>query len=269
MRISIVTPSYNTGAYIEGTLKSVLMQRGTGGFDLEYIVVDGGSTDGTAGILERYRSELAHLIIEPDNGPASAINKGMRLATGDILAWLNADDRYHPGTLARVAEAFRHHPDRALCFGRCRIVDEEGREIRRGITRCKELLFPFSYRPLIQTVNYVSQPALFFSRHAWQCAGELREDMCAAFDYELLLRLWRHGGAIRLGGAPLSDFRWYPGSISGRNFERQFREEWEAAAADAGRFAPQTLLHALVRRGIVACYRDMARRRKAQEGDKA
>ena len=269
MRISVITPSYNTGAYIEATLKSVLMQRAAGGFELEYIVVDGGSTDGTGAILERYRSTLAQLVIEPDHGPASAINKGLRRATGDVLAWLNADDCYQPGALARVADVFRRQPARALCFGRCRIVDEEGREIRRSITRFKEIFFPFSCRPLIQTINYVSQPALFFTRRAWQQAGALREDLRAAFDYELLLRLWRQGGAVHLDGAPLADFRWHPGSISGRNFEQQFREEWEAAAADAGRFAPQTLAHAVVRSGIVASYRCLARRRQACGGGTA
>ncbi len=266
MRISVVTPSFNSGAFIEAALRSVQMQRGTGDFDLEHIVVDGCSTDGTPAILEHFRPSLARLVVESDSGPAAAINKGLRLATGDILAWLNADDCYHPGALGRVADAFRRRPSRALCFGRCRIVDEGGREIRRGITRFKEACFPFSCRPLIQTVNYVSQPALFFTRLAWQAAGDLREDLRAAFDYELLLRLWRQGGAMRLGGEPLADFRWHPGSISGQTFERQFREEWEAAAADAGRFAPQTLAHAFVRRGIVASYRYLARRRQVNGG---
>jgi glycosyltransferase involved in cell wall biosynthesis len=258
MRISIITPSYNTGPFIETTLNSVLMQRAPGVFELEYIVVDGGSTDGSLATLERYRSDLAHLVIEPDNGPASAINKGLRLATGEMLAWLNADDCYHPLALERVADAFQRQPERALCFGRCRIIDEAGIEIRRGITRFKEAFFPFSCRPLIQTINYVSQPALFFTRHAWLQAGELREDLRAAFDYEFLLRLWRHGGAMRLGGSPLADFRWHPGSISGQTFDIQFREEWEAAAHDAGRYSPQALAHALARRGIVASYRHLA-----------
>lgn len=266
MRISVVTPSLNSGAFIADTLQSVNMQRADGGFELEHIVVDGGSTDNTVAILEQCRPSLARLVVEPDGGPATAINKGMRLATGDILAWLNADDLYQPGALARVAQAFRRWPSRALCFGRCRVIDEQGREIRRGITRFKEACFPFSCLPLIQTLNYVSQPALFFTRRAWLAAGGLREDLRAAFDYELLLRLWRHGGAMRLRGAPLADFRWHPGSISGQTFEWQFREEWEAAAADAGRFAPQTLAHAVVRHGIVASYRCLARRRQARGG---
>lgn len=263
MRISVITPSYNSGRFIEATLESVLSQATRAGLEVEYIVVDGGSTDDTRSILERHRTAFTHLIVEPDHGPASAINKGMRLATGDILAWLNADDRYLPGALLRVADAFANKPNRALCFGRCRIVGEQGREIRRGITHFKDSLFPFSCRPLIQTINYVSQPALFFSRRAWQQTGELRENMQAAFDYEFLLRLWRQGGGMHLAGEPLAEFRWHPGLISGQTFEQQFREEWEAAAEDAGRYSPQVLIHALVRRGIVAIYRHMARKRRA------
>lgn len=257
MRISVITPSFNSGSYIEATLSSVLAQRQAGGPEIEHIVVDGGSTDDTPAILERHRRQLSRLIIEPDGGPAEAINKGLHLATGDVLAWLNADDLYHAGALARVAAAIGRHPPRALCFGRCRIIDGEGREIRRGVTRFKNACHPFSCRPLIQTVNYVSQPALFFTRNAWRLAGDLRTDLSAAFDYEFLLRLWRHGGALRLGGAPLADFRRHATSISTRSFELQFREEWEAAAADSGRFSPQALAHALVRHGIVAAYRRM------------
>ena len=266
MRLSVITPSFNSGRFIETTLASVLSQRLGRNHELEYIVVDGGSTDGTRELLEGRRSDFTHLIIEPDSGPASAINKGLRLATGEVLAWLNADDRYHPDALARILTAFERRPNRALCFGRCRIVDEQGEEIRRSITRFKEAFYPCSCRPLIQTINYVSQPALFFTRRAWQQAGDLREDLQAAFDYEFLLRLWRQGGDMHLGGAPLADFRWHPGSISGQRFERQFQEEWEAAAADAGRYAPQTLAHAFVRRAIVASYRHLARQRQSPNG---
>ncbi len=261
-RISIVMPSFNSGRYIEEALRSVVAQRCDPVCEIELIVVDGGSNDNTPAVLERYRGAIARLIVEPDHGPAAAINKGMRLAGGDILAWLNADDRYHPGALERVAAAFARRPERRFCFGHCRIVDEDGREIRRNITRCKEACFPLACRPLIQTLNFVSQPSLFFTRRAWEGAGALREEMLAAFDYEFLLRLWRQGGSMRLARPPLADFRWHAGSISGGGFERQFREEWEAAAADAGRWAPQTLLHAGVRRTIVACYRGMAHARR-------
>jgi len=125
MKITIVTPSYNSGRFLPATLDSVRQQAATG-LEIDHIVVDGGSSDGSVALLEQHRASLRHLIVEPDRGPASAINKGLRLANGDIVAWLNADDCYQPGALQRVADAFQRHPRKALAFGRCRIVNEQG-----------------------------------------------------------------------------------------------------------------------------------------------
>ena len=251
MRFSIITPSYNSLAFFPETLRSIRAQRRD--VDLEHIVIDGGSTDGTVEWL-REQTDIDRLVIEPDRGPADALNKGLALATGDVLAWLNADDVYHDGALARARACLSARPDRALAFGRCRIVDENGMEIRRTITRFKEMFFQISSRFTIQCINYVSQPAMFFRREAFHKAGPLRIDLKAAFDYDLTLRLWRHGGGARIAGPPLADFRWHTGSISGRMFENQFREELEAALDDAGRWSPQAFLHRGVRLGIVGCY---------------
>jgi len=258
MKISIITPNYHGAATLDETLRSVIAQR-EDGIDLEYIVVDGASRDGSADIIARYRGDLQQVVSEPDRGPQDAINKGLRLATGDVVGWLNSDDLYHPGALRRAIEAMTHHPRRALCFGPCRIIDPQGQEIRRGITRFKECFHPISCRPVIQTINYISQPAMWFRRSALGQVGPLREDLVAAWDYEFMLRLWRVGGAVRIGRPWMADFRWHPGTISGRTFRRQFQEEYEAARADAGRFAPQTLAHWCVRWGIVGAYTLMTR----------
>ena len=261
MKFSVITPNRNGARFLEQAMRSVLAQRASG-VELEYIVVDGGSTDGSMEIVRRYRADLAQIVSEPDRGPADAINKGLRLATGDILAWLNADDRYYPGALARVADTMAGSPARALCFGHCPIVNEQGVEIRRGITRFKETFFPFSTRFTIQCINYVSQPAMFFRRTACEAAGLLREDLKCAWDYEFLLRLWRRGGAVHVPGPALADFRWHPTSLSGTLFRRQFQEEWEAACRDAGRWSPQALAHWFVRWGIVGSYTLMAANRR-------
>lgn len=258
--ITVITPNWNGARFIERCLLSVLGQREPG-VELEYIVVDGGSTDGSLEIIDRYRDGMARVISEKDQGPASAINKGLQLATGDVVAWLNADDFYFPGSLARVARAFAEHPGKALGFGRCLIVDEEDKEIRRGITRFKEFFFPISCRFAIQSINYISQPAMFFRRAAMDKAGLLREDLKAAWDYDYTLRLWRQGGGFHLPGNPLSAFRWHEGSISGQHFRRQFKEEYDVAVADAGRISPQGLLHLGVRWGIVGSYSVMSWRR--------
>lgn len=260
MKISIITPNYNGARWLARCMDSVLSQELAEGDELEYIVVDGGSTDSSLAVAEERRDRLAALISEPDDGPADALNKGFRLATGELIGWLNSDDTYQPGALVAAMAAARRHPRAALFFGKCRIVDEEGREIRGFPTWVKNACFPFSSRFLIQCINYVSQPASWFRRSALAAAGGLRTDFQAAWDYDLTLRLWRQGGGVRVPGGPWANFQWHPGSISGTHYERQFEEEWRAAVQDAGRWSPQAAIHWLVRHGIVTCYRHMNRR---------
>ena len=119
MKISVVTPSLNQATFIGRTIESVFAQ--TGDFTVEYLVVDGGSTDGTLDVLERYRGEL-RTIVEKDDGQSDALNNGFSRTTGEVLCWLNSDDTFLPGALAQVAEAFRT-TGRSWCFGQCRIVD--------------------------------------------------------------------------------------------------------------------------------------------------
>ena len=265
MKISIITPNFNGARFLEESVRSVQSQAGPG-VEVEHIVIDGGSTDASAAILDRVGAGIAYRVSERDNGAASAINKGFRKASGDLIGWLNSDDRYRPNALSRVAAAMQGHPRKALCFGHCPIIDEEGREIRKAITRFKEAFFPLSSRFTFQSINYVSQPAMLFRRTALEAAGPLRENLRCAWDYEFMLRLWKQGGATHVSGGPLADFRWHPGSLSGRGFEVQFQEELDAAIADAGRWSPQALLHRGVRRGIVTIYDLMARRRAVSAG---
>ena len=253
MKISVITPCFNSAAYIGETLDSVLTQE-DGSFELEYIVVDGASTDGTLDVLERYRDRLAVVVSEPDQGPADAINKGFGMATGDLICWLNADDIYQAGALARVAAYFAENPDTAMLFGHCPIVNEQGQEIRKGITRFKEFFYPLSSRFTFQCINYISQPATFYNRQAVERAGALRLDMVAAWDYAFFLGMWKQGPVRRLDRPPLAAFRWHPRSISGVNFAKQFKEEFEAACEDAGKVSLQAMAHWFVRWGIVGCY---------------
>ena len=261
MKITVITPNLNGMPFLESTIESVSRQSGEG-LDVEYIVVDGGSTDGSLDCLARHGNIVSRVIDLPASGPAAAINAGFSAATGDIVAWLNSDDVYRDGALSRVAVEFADRPKLAMLFGHCPIIDEDGNEIRHFITWFKERFFPVSCRATLQTINYISQPATFFSRQAIREAGPIREDMKAAFDYEFLLRIWRTGPVRRLKNPPVSCFRWHEQSISAGHFETQFREELDVARRDAGWLSPQYLLHILVRWGIVGSYKAMAHRRK-------
>ena len=115
MKLSVVTPNYNGGRFLEPCIKSIISQR-SDSVELEYIVMDGGSTDDSLEILDRYRDQIDLVRSESDNGPADAINKGFAHATGDLFAWLNADDIYHPDALSRVVKAMEQSPRAALLF---------------------------------------------------------------------------------------------------------------------------------------------------------
>ena len=267
--VTVVTPAFRAARWIEGALRTVAEQREGGRVRVEHLVLDGGPDDGSAAIAARFAHPDTRYVRRPDAGPADAISRGFAEARGSFLVWLNADDLLASGALARSVAALARHPRAAFSFGRCPIVDADGREIRRFVTRFKEAWFPLSCRAAIRTLNYVSQPSVLIRRSAWEAAGPLRTDLKAAWDYDLWLRLWRRGGAVRVPGrAPLAFFRWTPDSISGANYERQFAEELAVARADAGRLAPSALLHFLVARGIVFCYRRMApRSRPLPDGD--
>lgn len=256
MRISIITPVLNGQPFIRQTVESVLGQQGD--FTLEYIVRDGGSTDGTLAILKEYRARLT-LVSERDGSPQAAINAGMAQAGGEILAWLNADDVYEPGALQQVADAMRRRPDRQWCYGRCRIMDADGREIRRPITWYKNLLGWDYSRHLLLCENYISQPAAFWRRELWQRVGGLSPAYKAAFDYDLWLRMAACSRAVPLRRC-LARFRRHPGSISENRFELQFAEELAIAAASGN--AVHRALHRFNCWKILFVYRLLAGRTK-------
>lgn len=230
MKITVVTPSLNQRAYVERAVRSVLDQQGD--FELEHLVFDAGSTDGTLDVLRRHADRL-RLVVEPDTGQSNAINKGLRAATGDVVGWLNSDDLLCPGALARVAGAFRAHPEAVWLHGRCEIVDEQDRPIRRWVKAYKDFRCRRYSRRSLLVENYVSQMTVFWRRSAMERIGYLDEAMHLSFDYEYWLRLAKLGDPLFLDGPPLAAFRWYPSSKSGSSFEAQGREDLEAFARHA------------------------------------
>ena len=206
MKISIVTLSFNQAPFLEQALRSVLDQDYP---DVEYIVVDPGSTDGSRDLLERYRSRINHLILEPDQGPADGLNKGFSVATGAIYGFLNADDYFLPGALARVDKAFSEMPEKDVISGHTLIVDESGNPINRFYSRC------FSLRGYVHEAAFLAQPATFFRSDAFKRTGGFNLNNRVAWDGELWVDLAL--ARARFGLVPnfLSAFRLYGDSITG------------------------------------------------------
>jgi glycosyltransferase involved in cell wall biosynthesis len=192
-RITLVTPSFNQGAFIEATLRSVLLQEYP---NLEYMVFDGGSTDGAAEVVRGYAPWLAHHEIGADRGQSSAINRGFARATGEILGWVNSDDRLLPGALWRIAEAARRDPSCVAWVGGVRSVAPDGRlifpKVPRNLTR--EQLADWGHGADF------AQPGCFFSRKAFESAGPADESLHYAFDVDLWLRLAAQGRFAEVEG---------------------------------------------------------------------
>lgn len=213
-RISVVTPSYNQGQFIEETIRSVLLQ---GYPDLEYIIIDGGSTDGTLDILRRYEPWLSYWVSEPDRGQTHAINKGWTRATGEILAYINTDDCYLRNVLTIAAHEFCDHPDVGMVYGTAIIVDQAGKELRRWQAA------PFDLEIMLTQGNTVPQPAAFFSKGALTAVGHLSEEWEMILDYEFCIRLGTRFPSICLPKT-LARFRVHGQSKSWQRFEETTRE---------------------------------------------
>jgi len=266
---TIVTPCLNGAATLRQALDSVRDQDYAG--EVEHVVVDGGSTDGTLEILaQRQAAGEARLryLSEPDRGLSDAVNKGIRMARGEVIGWLNADDVYLPGTLARVGEALASRPDALWATGPCLIMGADGEQIRAAVTRYKNLfLRRYSYRlHLVQ--NFVSCPSTFVRREGFDRIGLLDERFKYSMDYDLWLRLGRVGPPVLLA-EPLAAFRMAEGSLSMTGFERQFAEHAQNAREHGKGHPLAVALNRLTSKLIVLIYRAMRRLRAAAAGNGA
>lgn len=187
--VSIVSPCLNAARFIEATVESVLAQDYG---RIEYIIMDGGSTDGTLDVLKRYQDRVT-LVSASDGGTADAIQNGFERSSGSILGWLNADDVYLPGAVSAVVRGFETYPDSAVIYGRARWIDESGNSIGPYPVR--------DFDPsLLARECFLCQPASFFRRDAFDNVGGLDPGLDLTFDYELWIRLARTHHFQRIDG---------------------------------------------------------------------
>jgi glycosyltransferase involved in cell wall biosynthesis len=203
-RVTIETPSYNQAAFLEETLCSVLDQAYP---ELEYIVIDGGSTDGSQEIVRRYADRLAYHEVQENRGQVAALNTGFRRATGALLGWLNSDDVLLPGAIERVVEEFEHDPELAFVYGDNVFIDEASAELGPLEAR------PFDRAAMVRAcANHVPQPGSLFRRSALE-AVPLNEAGYYFFDFEFVLRLGEHARVKRIA-VPLAGYRLHAQSKS-------------------------------------------------------
>jgi len=239
-KITVVTTSYNQGRFLEQTILSVIGQQYP---NLEYIVMDGGSTDNSVEVIKKYESHLTHWESEKDRGQAHALNKGFALATGSILGWLNSDDFYLPGTLSFVAgQLDEHKPE--LVFGNClHFVDDQQRAYGSDVRREHET------RDL-RLADYIIQPSSFWTRELWLKAGVLDESLHFGFDWEWFIRAMKAGGAFRPVDRYLSAYRIHGEHKTSAGGDKRRVELASVYGRHAGAKYEQMFLRCRARRGV-------------------
>jgi glycosyltransferase involved in cell wall biosynthesis len=215
-KVSIVTISFNQAEFLERAIRSVVEQDYP---DIEYIVVDPGSTDDSRDIIERYRSRIARVIYERDCGPADGLNKGFACATGDIFGYVNADDAYLPGAIREAVDALDNSKADVI-YGDGYIVDENDRCIRRFLSTS------FNFRRFVVDGVVILQPSTFFRANAFRDVGSFNVENRTCWDYELLFDFAARGKKFLHVARYWSVFRIYPSSItgSGRTLQQYYRD---------------------------------------------
>lgn len=245
---SIIIPSLNQGHFIEQTINSILTQSYP---YKEIIVCDGGSDDHTIEILKSYGTKI-QWISEKDRGQAHAINKGLKLAKGDILTYLNADDMYCSHCLNIVNEFWLKHPDLMWVTGDYYIIDGVNCNIQKPISLYKNILRFFPTKSMLSIVNFIAQPSTFWTQKALDQIGYFDESLCYTMDYDYWFRLIQKY-PLGIIHQKLSYFRIHHQSKSVQSFQAQFAEELSIAQKyDSNSF--RIYLHQLHNRIIVAIY---------------
>jgi glycosyltransferase involved in cell wall biosynthesis len=272
MKISIITPSYNQGHFIEKTILSVLNQKWD--FDLEYIIIDWLSTDKSVEVIKQYEQKIKSWkfkanfknleykwISEKDAGQSNAINKWLTISTWDIVTYINSDDTYTEWSLQIVSNYFGKS-NLKWCYWKCKIIDLDDNEIRRYITLYKNKIWKkYSYSKLL-TENFISQMTVFWKREVMNEVWLFDEKNHLCMDYEYWLRIWQQYNPLYINRY-LANFRFYHTSKSWSMFALQFKQELEIAKKYAyGRYNISLILHKINYYKIVTIYKLLSLLRK-------
>lgn len=254
--VSIVTPSFNQADFLEATILSVLGQNYP---RIEYIVIDGGSTDGSVEIVEKYASNSADVhafggsklrhsitswVSERDRGQTDAINKGFAKATGDILAWINSDDTYNPGAVSEAVKFLNENPGMAMVYADCNFIDEQGRVIGKFASRQTD------YQKLRTGYVHIPQQTMFFRAKYWRQLGPLDPSFYFAMDYDLWVRIAKHAPIKYLPGRTWANFRIHTSSKTNVDDERGWKEMLRIHYRDGGSFFAPIVAKYYLRKAI-------------------
>jgi len=225
--VSIITPSFNQARYLEATINSVLGQDYP---RIEYIIVDGGSTDGSVDVIQKYAGRLAWWVSEQDKGQTDAINKGFNRATGDILAWINSDDTYNPGAISQAVKYLLENPEVGLVYADCNFIDEEDRIIGKFNSAQTDL------RRLREGYVHIPQQTMFFRAKYWQELGSLDPSFYFAMDYDLWTRIAARAPFKYLAGKTWANFRLHTSGKTVAADDRCWPEMLRVHYRDGGSF---------------------------------
>lgn len=243
-KVSIVTPSYNQAQYLEATIQSVLAQDYP---NIEYIIVDGASKDNSVEIIRKYEGHLAWWVSEKDKGHADALNKGFSHASGEILAWLNSDDVYHPGAVSEAVDFLKKHPEVGMVYADANLTDDTGQVIGRFPSKQTD------YRSMLRGSVHIPQATTFWRADLWKQVGPLDLSLFFAFDYDLWVRLAKVS-EVRYVPRLWADFRLHNEGKSVINDDRCYPDMLRVYQRETGggfswlrlRFAARRLLYAWI-----------------------